>query len=130
MEREERERRLHYDRRKLSEHEVVFAFIKNARARYDRAKTAPAIAQAQATLIPQVAQVRRRIVNIDRWGVNSNLLEDYAALLAMLTGDYPSARMASVGGASQALGDLRAQWAQREQKITGWLAEAAESEDE
>jgi hypothetical protein len=48
----------------------------------------------------------------------------------MLAGDYPAARIASVGGASQALGDLRARWAQREQKISDWLAEAAESEDE
>jgi hypothetical protein len=130
MEREERERRLNYDRRKLGEHEVVFTFIKNARARYDRAKTAPLIAQVQASLVPQIAQIRKRVVNIDRWGVNSNLLEDYAALLAILTSDYPAARIASVGGASQALGDLRAHWAQREQNITGWLEEAAESEDE
>jgi hypothetical protein len=130
MEKEERERRLNYDRRKLGEHAVVLTFIKNARARYDRAKTAATIAQVQASLIPQIAQIRKRIVNIDHWGVNSNLLEDYAAMLATLTGDYPAARIASVGGASQALGDLRARWVQREQKISDWLAEAAESEDE
>jgi hypothetical protein len=130
MEREEQERRLNYDRRKLSEHAAVFALIKNARARFDRAKTASAIAQVRAGLTPQIAQIRRRIVTIDRWGVNSNLLEDYAAMVTMLVGDYPAARIASFGGPSQALEDLRAQWAQREQKIRDWLTEAAESEDE
>jgi hypothetical protein len=130
MEREEQERRLNYDRRKLSEHEAVFALIKNARARYDRAKTASAIAQVRAGLTPQIAQIRRRIVTIDHWGVNSNLLEDYAAMVTMLVGDYPAARIASLGGATQGLEDLRAQWAQREQKISDWLTEAAESEDE
>jgi hypothetical protein len=130
MEREERERRLNYDRRKLSEHEVVFALIKNARARYDRAKTARAVAQAQADLTAHIAQIRRRIVNIDHWGVNSNLLEDYTAMTAMLTADYPAARTAALAGASQALDDLRAHWAQHEQKIGNWLAEAEESEDE
>jgi hypothetical protein len=130
MEREEHERRLNYDRRKLSEHEVVFALIKNARARYDRARTAPAIAQVRAGLTPQLAQIRKRIAIIDHWGVNSNLLEDYTAVVAMLASDYPAARTASLGGASQALEDLRAQWAQREQKISEWLAEAAEAEDE
>jgi hypothetical protein len=130
LEKEERERRLHYDRRKQSEHEVVLALIKNAREALDRAKTAPAIAQAQARLTPQITQIRKRIENIDHWGVNSNLLEEYAAMLAMLTADYPAARLAAVDGASHALVDLRAQWAQREQKIRDWLAEAAESEDE
>jgi hypothetical protein len=130
MEREERERRLNYDRRKLSEHEAVVAFIKNARESYDRAKTASAIAQVKASLTPLIAQIRKRIAAIDHWGVNSNLLEDYAAMLAMLAADYPAARIASLGGASQPLQDLRSQWAQREQKIRDWLAEAAESEDE
>jgi hypothetical protein len=59
-----------------------------------------------------------------------NLLEDYAAMLAMMAADYPAARIVSLGGASQPLQDLRTQWAQREQKIRDWLAEAAESEDE
>jgi hypothetical protein len=128
--REERERRLHYDRRKLSQHQVVLSLLRNAQKGYDRAKTAPAVARVQRALGPQITLISKRILDIDHWGVNSNLLEDYAALLAMLAGDYPAARIDAVGGAPRGQDELRARWAERERKITDWLTEAEGSEDE
>jgi hypothetical protein len=130
MAKEERERRLGYDRRKLKQHQVVFAFLRKARQRYDRARTKRSIARVQASLREPLADMRRRVVAIDHWGNNSNLLEDYGALLGMLEETYPAAAIASLDGQPRALDELRADFDRRTKKIRDWLVEAEASEDE
>lgn len=73
---------------------------------------------------------RRRIEDIDHWGVNSNLLTDYAAMLDALAEPYAEAKLASLRGESAALDAQRAEFAVHEHKIEAWLAEAAASENE
>jgi len=125
---EERERKLGYDRRKLDQHRAVMAMLSGARARYDRAKTAAAVAKVRSELPATTADIRRRIEHIDQWGNNSNLLDDYAALLSALEQDYPRARTSAIEGNSAALDALRGQWDERTKKMNAWLAEAKSSE--
>jgi hypothetical protein len=127
---EEKERKLGYDRRKLEEHRAVMAMLSSARARYDRAKTAGAVAKVRGELPATTAEIRRRVARIDPWGNNSNLLDDYAALLSALEQDYPPARTSAIGGDPAALDTLRGQWDERTKRMNAWLAEAESSEDE
>ena len=46
-----------------------------------------------ARLPATIEAVRRRIDRIDHWGVNSNLLADYDAMLRALADGYPAARI-------------------------------------
>jgi len=106
----------------------VMAMMRGARARYDRAKTAAAVAKIRNELPATTADIRRRIVHIDQWGNNSNLLDDYSALLSALEQDYPPARTSAIEGDSAALDALRGQWDERTKKMNAWLAEAKSSE--
>jgi hypothetical protein len=130
MVREERDRKLHYDRARIREHRAVLRLLAQARGRYDRARTPAAVAAARARLPQTVAEARRQIAVIDHWGVNSNLLADYDAILTALGDAYPTARLAALQGDAQPLTRLRAELADRDRKIAAWLAEAAASKDE
>jgi hypothetical protein len=130
MAEEERERRLNYDRRKSKDHRAVVSFLKSSRASYDRATTKAAILAAERKLSSEIGGVRERIEKIDRWRVNSNLLEDYRALLELLSGPYPAARSSALSGDSRNLDALRAEFDTRMNTIAQWLARAAEAEDE
>jgi hypothetical protein len=112
---EERERKLRYDRDRMKDHRAVLRFMESTRARYDRAANAAAVAAIRARLPPAIEAVRGRITRIDKWGVNSGLLQDYDAMLKALADTYPAGKE-----------DFDA----REQRIKDWLAEAAEAEDE
>lgn len=130
MDAEERERQLGYDKRRLSEHRTVIKLLGAARARYDRAKTAAAVARARSTTEASIKEVRRRITAIDHWGVNSPLLTDYHELIGLLTSAYPEARIAALSGDGGALTQLRSDMDRRVQKMKKWLEEAQDSEDE
>ena len=127
---EEHERKLRWDRDHLKQHRAVVKFLVATRARYDRAKTKAAVTAIRTRLPPAVEGVRKRITEIDRWGTNSNLLEDYDALLKALSDAYPAARMASLDGDRAALDALKTEFDRRAKHIKDWLAEAAESKDE
>ena len=79
---EEHERKLHYDRDRLKKHRAVVKFLVATRARYDRAKTKAAVTAFRARLPPAVDGVRKQITAIDKWGTNSNLLDDFDRRLA------------------------------------------------
>jgi len=130
MEAEERERQLGYDRRKIREHRKTMKLLAAARARYDRARTAAAVARVRATMSTLREQLRARETAIDHWGVNSRLLADYEATIAALEGAYPDAKVAALSGDGQPLRDLRAELDRRTKKMNEWLTEAAASEDE
>jgi len=127
---EEHERRLHYDRDRITDHRAVRKVLVATRARYDRAKTKAAVLAIQKRLPPTVDQVRARITKIDHWGNNSNLLADYDALLNALAVAYPAARIAALEGNGAALDGVRADFDRRIKHIDGWLSEAAASKDE
>ena len=114
---EERERKLRYDRDRIKDHRAVLRFLVAPRARLDRATTPAAQAAARARLPPAIEAVRQRITKIDKWGTNSNLLADYDAMLKALAGTYPTP-------------ELKADLDAREKRIKDWLAEAARTEDE
>jgi hypothetical protein len=127
---EERERRLNYDRRKLKEHRVVESFFRAARVSYDHAKSAADDRQIQRGLAAGLLQTQKRVEQIDHWGVNSNLLPDYAELLKALSGAYPQARIAALSGDIAGLDEMRAQLDAHFERIASLLAEAAEAKDE
>jgi hypothetical protein len=119
---EERERKADHDRRKLKDHRAVVALLRDARARYDRAKTKAAVVRLQTELVPATAAIRQRIDKIDRWGGSSNLLTDYSKLLETLAGPYPNARIAAIAGDDAELSGLARETDARMQKVTDWLA--------
>ena len=127
---EERERRLRYDRDRMKEHRAVVGFLVATRARYDRARSKAAVTAIATRLPPAIDGVRRRITRIDHWGVNSNLLADYDAMLRALADGYPAARIAALAGDRAALATLSAELDTRQKRINDWLEEAAETEDE
>jgi hypothetical protein len=127
---EDHERKLLYDRGRLKEHRAVLKRLVAARARYDRARTRTAVMAAQKRLPATVADVRRRMNEIDHWGTNSNLLADYDAYLKALSDAYPAARIESFDGKPAPLDAVRRDLDERTRHINDWLAEAAASEGE
>lgn len=127
---EETERKLNYDRRKLPEHRAVLALFRALQARYDRARSLSAVEDARSSLPRASAPIAKRIEAIDHWGVNSNVLGDYAALQRQLETNYPEARAAALAGDARALEAAKADFDARLQKIEQWLERAADSEDE
>jgi hypothetical protein len=127
---EEHERKLHWDRDHLKAHRAVVKFLVTTRARYDRAKTKAAVTAIRTRLPPAVDGARKQIARIDHWGTNSNLLEDYDALLTALSDAYPAARIAFLDGDHAPLDAQKADFDRRTKHIDDWLAEAAEAKDE
>ncbi|HEY3593381.1 MAG TPA: hypothetical protein VGL13_05890, partial [Polyangiaceae bacterium] len=106
---------------------AVLATIRSLRARYDHGKTARAVDKAQAEMPAGIADVRRRLTHIDDWGNNSKLLGDYGAMLTALEQEYPTACKSAI---AEPRHTLRAQWEEREKRMTDWLQEAESSEEE
>jgi hypothetical protein len=130
MAHEDRERKLRYDRDRMKDHRAVVKFLVATRARYDRARTRAAVLSMQKRLPPTIDGVRKRITKIDHWGTNSNLLDDYDAMLKALSDTYPAARITALDGERALLDAQRADFDRRLQHINNWLAEATEAEDE
>jgi hypothetical protein len=130
MQDEERERQLAFDHNRVRAHRSVVRLIGAARARYDRARSAAAVAKVRSDMPAQIAEIRRRVTEIDHWGVNSPLLPDYEALENSLSAAYADAKLAALNGDATALAALRADFDQRVKKMAAWLEEAAEGERE
>jgi hypothetical protein len=130
MQDEEDERQLGFDKLHLKEHRALIKLIAAARARYDHAHGEAALVKTRADVQASVTEMRKRVTQIDHWGVNSRLLPDYAALIASLEAAYPDAALAATKGDAHALDQVRSDFDQRMKKIATWLERAAESEEE
>jgi hypothetical protein len=130
MREEERERQLGFDHGRRAKHRAVVRALALARARYERARTEVALEKARADSAGVEADIRRRVGELDPWGTNSALLEDYAALSEALLSSYPQAKLAALRGDAAALGAARESFDQRIEKIDHWLEEAEEEAEE
>ena len=130
LEREEHERRLSYDRRRLPEHRQVLKLLQNARRSYDAAGTRQAVSNAQRAFAATRPKLVAMFDAIDHWGVSSKVVPDYRNLVETLAEAYPSARIAALAGDPTAFRRLQAEVDARFAAIDAWLREAAESEDE
>ena len=125
---EERERKALFDRRHRVDHEAVLAFLRDSRARYDRAQTPAAVLGLKREFPSTSAAIRRRIEQIDRWQNSSNVLADYATLLQLLSEPYPQARLRALSGDKDELAKVQREIDERTKKISDWLAYAAQAE--
>lgn len=130
LEEEERSRKLNYDRRKLKEHERVLVALRQVRKSYDNAASEQGVRRAKAVLAERHVHVERAISAIDNWGVSSNVLGEYRAILKTLSDAYPTARIAALSGRSARLDELRGEVDGRLQKVEDWLEQARGSRDE
>ena len=130
LQREERERRLGYDRRKLPQHHEVLKVLEAARRRYDHASSAGAVSSAEEAFRAQVPKLEQRFDAIDHWGVSSKVLPDYRQLVTTFSDAYPKARSAALAGDATALEQVGRDVDARFRAIDDWLREAAASEDE
>ncbi len=128
MEDEERERQLGFDHRHLKEHRAVVKLLTAARARYDGAQTEAAVERVRGDMPRQLTEIRRKVTELDHWGVNSRVLPDYAALEASLEAGYADAKVAALGGHAEALAAARATFDQHLKTIADWLEAANETE--
>jgi hypothetical protein len=130
MQHEEDERQLDFDKRHLQEHRAVLQLIAAARVAYDQARSSTAVEKVRAAMPRRVAEIRRRIVTLDHWGVNSRVLPNYDALIASLSERYANAKAAAISGDASQLEQVRGDFDQHLKTAEAWLEEAAESEDE
>jgi hypothetical protein len=127
---EERERQLGFDRTRLRQHRALEKKLRAARSRFDRAHGEAAIASAERAMPRLVAEMRRDLIAIDHWGVNSHLLSDYQALFAALVGPYAEAARAALHGDAQPLAAQRGEFDRHLATIDSWLKEAESDDDE
>jgi hypothetical protein len=130
LEREERERRLIYDRQRLGEHRRVLQILHNARRAYDAAGTRQAVTNAERAFGSTRPKLDAMFDAIDHWGVSSKVVPDYRKLVETLAVAYPNARIAALAGEPVALQRLEDEVTARFAAIDAWLHEAAESDDE
>lgn len=128
--REERERRLRYDRRKLHEHEEVLKELRTARRSFDDATTKPAVFSADRAFQATRPKLDAAFDAIDHWGNSSRVLPDYRKLVETFSDAYPGARMSAIGGDSAPFERVGREVDERFRTIEAWLHEAEESEDE
>lgn len=130
LEHEEEERQMIFDHNRLKEHRALVKVFAAARAKVDRARNAAAIEKARAEMPQQLAEIQKRVTEIDHWGNNSRVLPNYAALSTALGGPYLDAKLAALEGDQTALKQARASFDDQLKTITSWLAKAEEGEDE
>jgi hypothetical protein len=130
MQDEEDERQAGFDKQHLAEHRALIKLINAARARYDAVRTEDALAKARTEAQASVADMRKRVTEMDHWGTNSRLLPDYAAIETTLETAYPDAKLAAIKGDKHAIDPVRAELDQRMKKMAAWLHEVEEGEHE
>jgi hypothetical protein len=130
LDHEEEERQMIFDHNRLKEHRALTKLFSAARARVDRARNAAAVEKARAEMPQQLAEIQKRITEIDHWGNNSRVLPNYAALSTALGGPYLDAKLAALEGDPSALRAARASFDKQLKTITSWLAKAERGEDE
>ena len=127
---EERERKVLFDRRRLKQHQQVLASFREARKRYDGAKTAAALLELKRAWARSSGPLQQRIEKLDRWGNSSNLRDDYAALLQAFAADYPDARLLALTGSNEQLAAAERLADEHTKKIVDWLAYVEKAETE
>lgn len=130
LEREERERRLAYDKRRLTEHRDVLATLRAARKAYDRASTEHDVTAAERSFRATRPKLERAFDALDHWGVSSRLLPDYRKLVDTFGDAYPSARIAALAGNTTRFERLGREVDAELAGLHAWLREAAESEED
>lgn len=129
LEKEEEERQVNFDRRRLKEHRALIRGINATRARVKDARSLSAFAKVEAALPAQLEQLREGIRKIDPWGVTSRLLPDYQALVTLLGGSYGEAKAEALRGDPAALAKANAEFNARVEHMKELLEEAEESEE-
>lgn len=130
LEREERERRLNYDRRRLPEHRQIVTLLRNTRTSYDRAAGERAVLAAEQRFHDALPKLESMLDHLDHWGASSRVLPDYKQLRTDFSEAYPKARIAALAGEQPPLDAIARQVDARFQRIEAWLNEAEDSEDE
>jgi hypothetical protein len=130
LDHEEDERQMGFDRRHLREHKAVIKLLKNARAQYDGAHSESALQTVSADMPRELAQIERKLKELDPWGNNSRALPDYAALQAMLGPTYERAKRAAIRGDEKALDQVKEGFDARLEHIHDWLEKSEENEEE
>lgn len=130
LEREELERRLSFDRRKLAEHQAVLKTLRHARRSFDAAVSERAVLAAERRFEATAPLLEKRFEVIDPHGDSSKVVPDYRLLVATFSGPYPRARQSALSGDAAELTRLGEEVDARFRTIDAWLREAAESEDE
>jgi hypothetical protein len=130
LEREELERRLSYDRRKLVQHRAVLKTLRDAQRSFDVATSERAVLAAERRFTTTVPTLEKDFDAIDPHGDSSKVLSDYRKLVKTLAGPYPRARRSALSGDTAELSRLGEELDARFRAIDAWLREAAESEDE
>jgi hypothetical protein len=130
LEREEHERRLSYDRRKLREHQQVLKVLREARDRYDASGTRQAVLNTERAFGSTRPKLAAMFDAIDHWGVSSKVVPDYRKLADTFSAAYPNARLAALSGDPTPFRRLEAEVDARFAAIDAWLREAAAGEDE
>jgi hypothetical protein len=130
LDHEEAERQMGFDRRHLPEHKAVLKLLQNARSHYEAASSESALHKVSADMPRELAQIERKLKELDPWGNNSRVLSDYAALQAMLGKPYADAKRAAISGDEHALDRLREGFDARLEKIGDWLEKSEENEEE
>ncbi|HEY2732623.1 MAG TPA: hypothetical protein VGI70_01495 [Polyangiales bacterium] len=127
---EEDERQLGFDRSRLGRHRALMKLIAAARADCERARTEGALAKVRMQLPARIAQMQRSVTAIDRWGVNSRVLGDYAALIDALSDRYPAAKLEALRGDRRAWERAQREFTEHEKTIEQWLERAEEDDEE
>ena len=133
LQREDRHLRLRFDREHLREHQAVLAGLREARARYERARAEAAVERALQDVGAMVAEIRQNVRAIDEWRNGSKLFDDYDALIGIVETAYPAALRAAFKGDRRALIAARNEFDARLNKVRSWLTaagrEGAEEDD-
>jgi hypothetical protein len=127
---EERERQMAFDGARMKAHRGVVALFAAAQTQYDRAPNEAALKKARADMAGRVAEIRRRVTEIDHHGNSSHLLKDYDALQALLSADYADAKLAALQGDGRRLEESKSRFEQHMKAIADWLEEVEEEEEE
>jgi hypothetical protein len=127
---EEHERQIAFDGQRIKAHRGVVTLFTAAQTQYDRAQNEGALKKARADMVGRVAEIRRRVTEIDHHGVSSHLLKDYEALEALLSADYADAKLTALQGDGHRLEDVKSRFAQHMKAIAEWLEEVEEEEHE
>lgn len=130
LEEEERERQMLFDYQRRDAHRAVVALIQAARARYDRAQTEGRVAAEREQMGRRIAEIDRKVSELDRHRNSSALLGDYDALLKSLAGDYAEACILAQRGDDRPLRVARTTFDRHLEHIDEWLAETKEIEEE
>lgn len=127
---EEVERQMIFDRNRLPEHRDLIKRIKEAREMLDKPKTARELDKTREALAPTLKDLQAGIDAVDKWKNSSRILVDYDALMSALNETYPAARLAAMGGKTEALSAARTGFDGHLRTMHAWLERLDKDQDE